>query len=148
MLALGRTASLGALSARPLAICHLATRTKTKTNEHKQGQQTDVCLLLRNPHKLAQNSMTPLVRAAPAAVGTGIATHSHSQQTSRRLHISSADKSRYSASTIMTSYHKELLLKYWKYLWEIREDILVHFETGNVFMTMVDFHHTLYQLLI
>ncbi|XP_016993227.3 5'-nucleotidase domain-containing protein 1 [Drosophila takahashii] len=112
MLALGRTASMGALAARPLPFplllplplaSHLATRTKTKTNVHKQqGQQTDVCRLLRNLANLAQNSMTP-----PA--GRGAATHSH--QTRRRLHISSADKSRYSASTIMTSYHKELLLQ-------------------------------------
>ncbi|XP_017127276.1 5'-nucleotidase domain-containing protein 1 [Drosophila elegans] len=111
MLALGRTASLGAFfTCAPPApsVLRFATSTKTKTNGQRQ---TDVSLLLCKHAKLAQNSMT-LVRAAPGAVG--IATRElspQSQQTARHFHSSSVGKSRYSASTIMTSYHKELLLK-------------------------------------
>ncbi|XP_016984131.1 5'-nucleotidase domain-containing protein 1 [Drosophila rhopaloa] len=88
-MALGRTSSLGALftcvSPAP-SVLRRATSTKTKTNG-----QTDVSLLLCNVAKLAQNSMT---------LGTV-----------RHFHNSTAGNSRYSASTIMTSYHKELLLK-------------------------------------
>ncbi|XP_017059676.1 5'-nucleotidase domain-containing protein 1 [Drosophila ficusphila] len=112
MMALGRSASLGALftcypaAPFPASVLRLNTSTKTITNG-----QTDVRLLLRNLAKLAQNSTT-LGRAAPAAVG--IATREvnplSQQQTSRRFHISTKGNSRYSASTIMTSYHKELLL--------------------------------------
>ncbi|XP_043650872.1 5'-nucleotidase domain-containing protein 1 isoform X1 [Drosophila teissieri] len=110
MLALGRTVAVGAFSAPVLSIrLATSTKTKTKTNVHKQAQ-TDVRLLLRNLGKLAQNSTT-LGRTAPAAVARATREVTVQQQTTRRFHNSAAENSRYSASTIMTSYHKELLLK-------------------------------------
>lgn len=52
-----------------------------------------------------------LSRAAPAAVGSGTREDAQQSQTRRRFHYSAVSESRYCASTIMTSYCKELLLK-------------------------------------
>ncbi|KAH8255187.1 hypothetical protein KR038_000667 [Drosophila bunnanda] len=122
MLALGRTASLGAATAAvsvalavPTACASapaLRLATSTKTNVHKQ-RRTYVSHQLRNVRKLAQNSMPlGLSRTAPTAVGAGTreAAHGQQKQTHRHFHHSAVSDSRYSASTIMTSYCKELIL--------------------------------------
>ncbi|EDV39505.1 uncharacterized protein Dana_GF10066 [Drosophila ananassae] len=110
MLALGKKASvchLGSCCSVPFKTVPLprfATSTKTKTNVHKQGR-SDVWFLLRNVRKLAQNSTRWELKAAPA-----IASTASFHEARRYFHNSAVRNSRYSASTIMTTYHKELLL--------------------------------------
>ncbi|KAH8303686.1 hypothetical protein KR018_011675 [Drosophila ironensis] len=102
MLALGRKAALGPRGPRPLFCSSTPpplTASKIKTrNVHKSVGRSDVRFPLRNACKLAQNSMWQGLEVRMPI------------SPSRSLHNSRPAESRYSASTIMTSYHKELLL--------------------------------------
>ncbi|XP_001352455.4 5'-nucleotidase domain-containing protein 1 [Drosophila pseudoobscura] len=117
MQALGRSGhNLGAFTSSS----SILYATSTNTNAHTHRYRTDVLRLLRNYVNLAQNSMTfraPTTAAAAKATATAPREREHTKtftvQTTRRVIHGFAGRSysRYSASTIMTSYCKELSLK-------------------------------------
>ncbi|XP_022226689.2 5'-nucleotidase domain-containing protein 1 [Drosophila obscura] len=117
-----------------------ATSTKTNARTHRCSR-TDVLCLLRNYANLAQNSMTFGAPAVSAAIASAaVPTRERVPQTTRRhLHSFTVPRySRYSASTIMTSYCKELHLKQYDIIGFDLDGTLLRYNLTNMSALIYD----------